>query len=154
MLTISNATLSLSPDPDRERKIIKGLFKAYWDEQDAERAQWEAWGFPGPLEDRVQLPPGVFTFDEVVKPKQEWCKYGLRELVKFLERARYPERFMKLRLITKRGYEKASEYLADLKRQKHAKRQRDNRAALRNGKIRRGTVDQKPSSRKRRKPVP
>ncbi len=154
MLTISNATPNLSPDLDRQREILNGLFKAFFDEQDAERAQWEAWGFPGSLEDGAPLPPGVFTFDQAVKPKQDWCKYGHRELVKFLERARYPERFMKLRLVTKRGYEKASEYLADLKRQKHAKRQRDNRAALRKGKVRRETVDQKPSSRKRRKPVP
>jgi hypothetical protein len=143
---------NIGPDPDRQREIIKGLLKAFFDEQDAETAQWEAWGFPGLLEDEPQLPPGVFRFDQAVE--QDWCKYGLRELVKFLERARYPERFMKLRLLTKRGYEKASEYLADLKRQKHAKRQRDNRAALREEKTRRVTVDQKPSSRSRRKSVP
>jgi hypothetical protein len=84
--------------------------------------------------------------------EQAWCSKHrtVRELLKFLEGVRYPERFLKLGVIAKEGYAKALKDAQDARRKADAKRKREKRKA----EAERKRKAQSPQTQKSAKQVP
>jgi hypothetical protein len=123
---IEDVPKCLDPNPDWEHQTLDERFKTFWAEQDAKRAECDAWGFTGPVEDGPPLPEGTLTFEQAVERRVGGYK-TVEGLSNFLKRADFPERFSKRRVVTEFGFAVAQKRIKEPARTADAERKREAR---------------------------
>jgi hypothetical protein len=105
------------------RAVVRGV-----ENPDEEINQWLLSQVPKTAAEENESRIANLTFEEATK--QEWCRHKTREnLVKFMDRAGYPEGFIASDKITKEAYQKAAEINKEAKRSRDAQSKKRKRRA-------------------------